>query len=52
MAPRKIIIDTDPGQDDAIAILLAMGSPELEIAGLTTVAGKTYDLYPERIKTN
>ncbi|WP_342236719.1 nucleoside hydrolase [Inquilinus sp. OTU3971] len=36
---RRIIIDTDPGQDDAIAILLAMGSPELEIAGLTTVAG-------------
>jgi purine nucleosidase len=38
-AIRRIIIDTDPGQDDAIAILLAMGSPELEIAGLTTVAG-------------
>ncbi|MGO4129625.1 nucleoside hydrolase [Inquilinus sp. YAF38] len=38
-ATRRIIIDTDPGQDDAIAILLAMGSPELEIAGLTTVAG-------------
>src|ERR1700754_1512197 len=36
---RRIIIDTDPGQDDAIAILLAMASPELEVAGLTTVAG-------------
>lgn len=36
---RRIIIDTDPGQDDAIAILLAMASPELEIAGITTVAG-------------
>ncbi|MCB1399738.1 MAG: nucleoside hydrolase, partial [Rhodobacteraceae bacterium] len=37
--PRKIIIDTDPGQDDAVAILLALASPELEVLGLTTVAG-------------
>lgn len=36
---RKIIIDTDPGQDDAVAILLALASPELEILGLTAVAG-------------
>ena len=36
---RKIIIDTDPGQDDAVAILLALASPELEILGLTTVGG-------------
>lgn len=36
---RKIIIDTDPGQDDAIAILLALASPELEILGITAVAG-------------
>lgn len=36
---EKIIIDTDPGQDDALAILLALASPELEILGLTTVAG-------------
>ena len=35
----KIIIDTDPGQDDAAAIMLALGSPELEILGLTIVAG-------------
>lgn len=34
-----IIIDTDPGLDDAIAILLALASPELELLGLTTVAG-------------
>ena len=40
MAPRKIIIDTDPGQDDAVAILLALASPkEIEILGLTAVAG-------------
>ncbi len=37
--PRKIIIDTDPGQDDAAAIMLALGSPELDILGITTVAG-------------
>ena len=39
MTPRKIIIDTDPGQDDAVAILLALGSPELEVLAITTVAG-------------
>lgn len=40
MAPRKIIIDTDPGQDDAVAILLALASPkEVEVLGITTVAG-------------
>ena len=39
MTPRKIIIDTDPGQDDAVAILLALASPELEVLGLTCVAG-------------
>lgn len=38
-AARKIIIDTDPGQDDALAILLALASPELEILGITAVAG-------------
>jgi purine nucleosidase len=38
--PRKIIIDTDPGQDDAAAIMLALGSPgELDILGITAVAG-------------
>lgn len=36
---RNIIIDTDPGQDDAIAILLALASPELNILGITAVAG-------------
>jgi purine nucleosidase len=39
MAPRPIIIDTDPGLDDALAILLAFASPELEVLGLTAVAG-------------
>ncbi|MBO6776690.1 MAG: nucleoside hydrolase [Marinibacterium sp.] len=40
MPPSKIIIDTDPGQDDAVAILLALASPkELEVLGITAVAG-------------
>ncbi len=37
--PRQIIIDTDPGQDDAVAILLALASPELDVLAITTVAG-------------
>jgi purine nucleosidase len=37
---RPIIIDTDPGQDDAVALLLALASPDvLEVLGITTVAG-------------
>jgi inosine-uridine nucleoside N-ribohydrolase len=40
ISSRKIIIDTDRGQDDAFALLLAVGSPrELEINGVTAVAG-------------
>ncbi len=38
-APKKVIIDTDPGTDDAIAILLALNSPELDVRALTVVAG-------------
>lgn len=38
--PRKIIIDCDPGQDDAVALFLALASPdELDVLGITTVAG-------------
>ncbi|KRA99081.1 nucleoside hydrolase [Devosia sp. Root685] len=38
--PRKIIIDTDPGQDDAVAILLALASPEdFDVLGVVAVAG-------------
>ena len=37
---RKIIIDCDPGQDDAVALLLAFASPQdLGLLGITTVAG-------------
>lgn len=35
----KVIIDTDPGQDDAVAILMALASPEIEVLGITAVAG-------------
>ena len=37
--PIKLMIDTDPGVDDAIAILMALASPEVEIVGLTSVGG-------------
>jgi purine nucleosidase len=37
--PRKIILDCDPGHDDAMAILLAHGSPDVELVAITTVAG-------------
>ncbi|TXD32217.1 ribonucleoside hydrolase, partial [Lujinxingia vulgaris] len=36
---EKIILDCDPGHDDAIAILLAHGSPHIELLGVTTVMG-------------
>ena len=38
-SPRDIIIDTDPGQDDAVAIFLALASAELRVLGITAVAG-------------
>jgi inosine-uridine nucleoside N-ribohydrolase len=38
-APIPIVIDCDPGHDDAIAIMLALGSPEVEIRAVTTVSG-------------
>src|SRR5258707_13891267 len=37
--PVRVIIDTDPGVDDALALLLAMRSPELKIEAITAVAG-------------
>ena len=40
MSQRKIIIDCDPGHDDAVAILLALASPEeIDLLGITCVAG-------------
>ena len=39
MNPKRIIIDTDPGIDDALAILLALASPELKVDGIVTVHG-------------
>ncbi|XP_027361432.1 probable uridine nucleosidase 2 [Abrus precatorius] len=40
--PKKIIIDTDPGIDDAMAIFLALRSPEIQVIGLTTIYGNVY----------
>ena len=39
MSKRPIIIDCDTGHDDAIAILLALGSPDVEVKAITTTAG-------------
>ena len=36
-----IILDCDPGHDDAIALMLALASPEVELLGVTTVSGNT-----------
>jgi purine nucleosidase len=48
MEKRTLIIDTDPGQDDAIAILLALASEELQVDAITTVAGNV----PQPLVTN
>ena len=37
--PKRILLDTDPGIDDALAILLALASPELSLEGLSAVHG-------------
>lgn len=39
MPSRKVIIDTDPGVDDALALILALNSPELEVQAVTVVGG-------------
>jgi purine nucleosidase len=41
MIPKRIIIDTDPGIDDSLAILLALASPEIQLEGLTVVHGNS-----------
>lgn len=38
-APKKIILDTDPGTDDAMALMLALNSPELDVRAVTVVPG-------------
>ncbi|KAJ1704226.1 hypothetical protein LUZ63_004005 [Rhynchospora breviuscula] len=39
---KKVIIDTDPGIDDAMAIFVALNSPEIEVIGMTTIYGNVY----------
>lgn len=41
MEKKRVIIDTDPGHDDTLAIMLALANEELDIKGITTVAGNT-----------
>ena len=45
----KVVIDCDPGHDDAVAILLAAGHPDVDVLGITTVAGNQT---LERVTTN
>ena len=47
--PTPVIIDCDPGHDDAMALLLALASPELELVAVTTVAGNSTI---EKVTTN
>lgn len=39
MPQKKIILDCDPGHDDAMAILLALGHPDIDVLAITTVVG-------------
>src|SRR6202451_3597889 len=39
VATRKILIDTDTASDDAVALIMALRSPEVEVLGITVVAG-------------
>ena len=39
VGPEPVVIDTDPGVDDALALLMALSCPQLDVAGLTTTAG-------------
>lgn len=41
MEKKRVLIDTDPGHDDTLAIMLALANEELDIKGITTVAGNT-----------
>src|SRR4026207_1235899 len=41
-SPRKILIDTDPGIDDAMAIFSALESPDLDVIGLTSAFGNAH----------
>ena len=38
-APRRIVLDCDPGHDDAVAMMLALGNPAIEVLAITTVGG-------------
>jgi inosine-uridine nucleoside N-ribohydrolase len=39
VSPKPVILDVDPGQDDAVALMMACGSPELDLMAVTAVAG-------------
>jgi len=41
MQPKRVILDTDPGIDDALAILLALASPEVQLEAVTVTSGNS-----------
>ena len=47
---KRVIIDTDPGIDDAAAILFALASPELRVEALTTVSGMSLSSSARRMR--
>ncbi len=50
VSPKRIVIDTDAGVDDALAIIFAMRSPELQVEAITTVSGNVHvDLCTENV---
>ena len=52
MTARKIILDCDPGHDDAVAILLAAGNPAIDLVGITTIGGnQTLDKVTHNART-
>ena len=51
MARPRVLIDTDPGIDDAVAILLALASPEIDVVGITAVAGTDGTVWIDEIVT-
>ncbi len=49
--PKKVILDVDTGTDDAVALMVAALSPDLQLVGVTTVVGNCPSPIPHRCMT-